>query len=108
MLGYVEYFPGDTHADTGELVTEHTCVDINECDNPSLFECVILSGCTNKNGSYACTCEEFLAPEAVDADGNPTACIDDDECTRPESCGPWTQERFYIFIGIFCEYQKFS
>ena len=73
----------------GNTVTGHTCEDINECLNANDFDCVINSQCTNKNGTYACTCDEYFAAEDIDpVTGRTTACVDDNECAPGRnSCG---------------------
>ncbi|XP_073012237.1 wall-associated receptor kinase 3-like [Typha latifolia] len=38
----------------GNPYLEHGCIDINECDDPKLYPCHGI--CTNKQGSYDCTC----------------------------------------------------
>ena len=93
----------------------HVCGDDDECLDESKYDCVINAVCVNKPGTYACSCAEecfchivlynqlayhkkrliwkklkFFAADGVDANGNPLACIDDDECTDPTNCGPNT------------------
>ena len=85
---YNEFNAGETDSD-GNVVTGHTCEDINECLNESDYECVLNSKCTNKNGTYACTCDEFFAEGDLDpATGRPLECVDDNECAPGRnSCG---------------------
>ena len=68
----------------------HVCFDNDECLDESQYDCVINAVCENRPGTYACSCAEFFVADGVDADGNPLACIDDDECNDPANCGPNT------------------
>ena len=44
----------------------HYCEDLDECASDSTYECVINSVCVNKNGTYACSCDEFFAEDGID------------------------------------------
>ncbi|GFR77361.1 protein kinase C-binding protein NELL2, partial [Elysia marginata] len=43
---------------TGYTQTRQGCIDIDECENSTLFSCAEFSSCVNLDGGYTCDCDD--------------------------------------------------